>query len=461
MSSKEVARLTLMEASEKIRLKKISPVELVRAYLEAIERVDGRLNSFITVTGDLALEQARAAEKEMMNGRYRGPLHGIPIAVKDIIDTAGVRTTSGSKIMADRIPGEDARVWEQLRGAGCVLIGKTNLHEFARGGTNNNPHYGRCYNPWDTTRTRIPGGSSGGSGAAVAACLCAGALGTDTMGSVRIPASRCGIVGIMPTYDRVSRQGVTPLSWSLDHVGPLAHTVVDAATMLSLMVGLDAPSGGLKPGDLVPPPEVNVKGTRVGLIRGWWDAHCDAEVGAAFRRAMDVLMGLGCEVQEVEFPYMTQIFAAGRVVSICEAATYHERWLKERLEDYGADVRSSILAGFLISARDYIHCLRVRAWGIKEIQELFSRVDVLASPTAREPAPTWEEAEKLDFAVYTGPAAFLGIPALSVPCGFSGYGIPIGLQIMAPHYQDELAIRVARAYEAATDWHRQRPPICG
>jgi len=461
MSNKEIVRWTLMEASEKIRLREISPVELAKAYLEAIERVDGKLNSFITVTGDLALEQARAAEKEILDGRYRGHFHGIPIALKDLINTAGVKTTSGSKVLADKIPEEDAQVWQQLRDAGCVLLGKTNLHEFARGGTNDNPHYGRCYNPWDATRTRIPGGSSGGSGAAAAACLCAGALGTDTMGSVRIPSARCGIVGIKPTYDRVSRQGVTPLSWSLDHVGPMARTVSDAAAMLSVMIDPVAPSGGVMPPEMIPPPEVSVKGIRVGLVQGWWDAHCDEEVGAAFRRALDVLMGLGCEVEEVEFPYLTRIYAAGRVVSICEAATYHERWLRERPEDYGDDVRSSILSGFPISARDYIHCLRVRAWGIKKIRGLFSRVDVLASPTTKDPAPKFEEAEGLDFAIYTGPAAFIGIPAISVPCGFSGYGIPIGLQIMAQHYRDDLAIRVARAYEAATDWHSQRPPICG
>ncbi len=461
MSDKEMVRWTLMEASDKIRLRKISPVELVEAYLEAIQRVDGELNSFITVTGELALEQARAAEREILNGHYRGALHGIPIALKDLIDTVGVRTTSGSKILADRIPSEDAQAWVQLREAGCVLIGKANLHEFARGSTNDNPHHGRCHNPWDPTKTRIPGGSSGGSGAAAAACLCAGALGTDTMGSVRIPAARCGIVGIKATYDRVSRQGVTPLSWSLDHVGPMARTVIDAAIMLSAMVDPAAPSGGIFPKDIVPLPDVSVKGLRVGLINGWWDAYCEEEVGSVFRRTLDVLMELGCEVQEVEFPYLDKIFAAGRVVSICEAASYHEHWIRERFEDYGEDVRNSILAGYLIPARDYIYCLRVRAWGIKKFQELFTKVDVLVSPTTKEPAPKFEEARGREFADYTGPAAFIGLPAVSVPCGFSGYGIPIGLQIMGPQYRDDLAIRVARAYEAATDWNQQRPPICG
>ncbi|MBW2147710.1 MAG: amidase [Deltaproteobacteria bacterium] len=461
MSDKEMVRWTLIEASEKIRSREISPVDLVKAYLEAIERKDSDLNSFITVTGELALEQARAAEREILDGRYRGELHGIPVALKDIIDTAGVRTTSGSKILAHSVPGEDAQVWAQLREAGCVLIGKANLHEFARGSTTDNPHYGRCYNPWDPTKSRIPGGSSGGSGAAAAACLCAGALGTDTMGSVRKPAARCGIVGIKPTYDRVSRQGVTPLSWSLDHVGPMARTVVDAATMLSAMLDPAAPSGGILPKDIIPPQEVSVKGTRVGLVKGWWDAHCDEEVGSVFRRALDALMELGCEVQEVEFPYMDKIFAAGRVVSICEAASFHEHWIRERFEDYGEDVRNSMLAGFLIPARDYIHCLRVRAWGIKKFHELFSRVDVLVSPTTKEPAPKFEETKGVEFAVYTGPAAFIGLPAVSVPCGFSGYGIPIGLQVMAPHYRDDVALRVARAYEAATDWSQQRPPVCG
>lgn len=459
----EMIRWTIMEAAEKIRFRHVSPVELVNAYLSAIERIDTRLKSFITVTGDLAFEQARTAEKEIAGGVYKGPLHGIPVALKDIIETAGVLTTGGSKVLSDNVPATDAKVWQQLRDAGCVLIGKTNQHEFARGSTTDNPHYGRCRNPWDIDGTRIAGGSSGGSGAAVAACLCAGALGTDTLGSVRKPASRCGIVGIKPTYDLVSRVGVIPLSWSLDNVGPMAKTVADAAAMLTSMVD-PLMKDKLAGADPFLSKPFSIKGKRLGLINGWWDARCDAEVRGAFDQAVNVLTDLGAVIQEVEFPHMAQFFAAGRVLAISEATSVHHPWLRQHLDKYGSDVRNAILSGFTVSAKDYLHCLRLRAWGIQQARELFSRIDAIVSPSTVEPAMKIEEvqgAASLDMAFYTAPAAFLGIPAISVPCGFSSYGIPIGLQVMTPHFKDGLAIRIAAAYESATDWHLKRPPICG
>lgn len=459
----EMVRWTIMEAAEKIRSRQVSPVELVNAYLSAIERIDSRLKSFITVTRDLALEQARVAEKEIAGGLYKGPLHGIPVALKDIIDTAGVRTTAGSKFLSDNMPAADAKVWQQLREAGCLLIGKTNLHEFARGSTTDNPHYGRCRNPWDIDGTRIAGGSSGGSGAAVAACLCAGALGTDTLGSVRKPASRCGIVGIKPTYNLVSRVGVIPLSWSLDNVGPMAKTVADAAAMLTWMVDR-VMKDRLAGADPFLSESFSIKGKRLCLIKGWWDACCDAEVYAAFNQAVSLLADLGAVIHEVEFPHMGKFFAAGRVLAISEATAVHNPWLRQHLDEYGSDVRNAILSGFTVSAKDYLHCLRLRAWGVQQIRELFSRIDAVVSPSTVEPAMKIEEvqgAASLDMAFYTAPAAFLGIPAISVPCGFSSYGIPIGLQIMTPHFRDDRAIHIAAAYESATDWHLKRPSICG
>jgi aspartyl-tRNA(Asn)/glutamyl-tRNA(Gln) amidotransferase subunit A len=458
----EMVRWTIMEAADKIRSRSVSPVELTDACLSAIERIDSRLKSFITVTGDLALKQARTAEKEIAGGLYKGPLHGVPIAVKDIIDTAGVRTTGGSKVMADNVPAADARVWQQLREAGGLLIGKTNLHEFARGSTTDNPHYGRCRNPWDIDGSRIAGGSSGGSGAAVAACLCAGALGTDTLGSVRKPSSRCGIVGIKPTYNLVSRAGVIPLSWSLDNVGPMTRTVSDTAAMLSCMVDPSMKERLANAGPFLS-ESFSIKGKRLGLINGWWDARCDVEVRAAFETARDVLSDLGAGIHEVDFPHMARFFAAGRVLAIGEATAVHYARLRRGLKHYGKDVRNALLSGFTVSAKDYLHCLRVRAWGIRQVRELFSRIDAIVCPSTAEPAMKIEEVQgpaSLDMAFYTAPAAFLGIPAISVPCGFSSYGIPIGLQIIAPHFKDDLAIHIAAAYESATDWHRMRPPVC-
>jgi len=459
----EMRDWTIAEASQKLRSRLISPLELVDAHLEAIARIDGDLTAFITVTAENAREQARMAETEIARGRYRGSLHGIPVALKDMIDTAGVRTTAGSKILARNIPGADARSWELLRQAGCILIGKTNQHEFARGSSTNNPHYGRCRNPWDPQGTRIPGGSSGGSAAAVAARLAMAALGTDTLGSVRKPAARCGIVGLKPTYDLVSRRGVIPLSWSLDHVGPMARTVADAATLLDALIEPSDRNRNTIAG-LRNPQGFSARGLKAGLITGWWDACCDTEVAAAFQDAMKVLTALGCEIPEIEFPFMPQLFAAARVTAICEAAAYHQPWLRNKQGQYGSDVRNALLSGHAISAGDYLHCLRVRSWGIKKIQALFTKTDVLISPCTMDPAPKLEELKgpkSLDIAFYTGPANFLGIPAISVPCGFSSYGIPIGLHIMGPHYCDDRVINLARVFEDATQWHRQRRPPVG
>jgi len=456
----EMVRWPISEIAPKISSREVSPVELVQACLDGIGEIDDQLSSFITVTADLAIEQAKQAEKEILSGSYRGALHGIPLALKDIINTAGVRTTAGSRILAENIPAKDAAVWQKLNQSGGVLIGKTNMHEFARGSSTNNPHYGRCRNPWDPQGKRIPGGSSGGSGAAVAACLCAGALGTDTLGSVRKPAADCGIVGIKPTYDLVSRQGVIPLSWSLDHVGPMARTVRDAAILLDHMIDADRDR---LPYGILPTADFRPKGTRIGLINGWWNARCDHEVSAAFQKALAAFNEMGCEIKELDFADMERIFAAGRIVSICEATTYHEPWIREHADAYGDDVRRALIGGFTIPARDYIHCLRVRSWAIDQFKALFAQADVIASPCTMEPAPAFDgiKTEKgLDIAFYTGPANLLGIPALSVPCGFSTDGIPIGLQLMASHYQEGLAINLANAYEAATRWHQCRPPIC-
>jgi len=456
----EMVRWPLSETASKISSRKISPVELVQAYLDGIGAIDDQLSSFITVTADLAIEQAKRAEKEILSGSYRSPLHGIPLALKDIINTAGVRTTAGSRILAENIPAKNAAVWQKLSQAGGILIGKTNMHEFARGSSTNNPHYGRCRNPWDIEGKRIPGGSSGGSGAAVAACLCAGALGTDTLGSVRKPAADCGIVGIKPTYDLVSRRGVIPLSWSLDHVGPMARTVKDAAILLYHM--MDADHAHLRQ-DILPAPDFQPKGIRIGLINDWWNARCDPEVSATFQKALAAFNQMGCEIRELDFADMERVFAAGRIVSICEATTYHEPWIREQADAYGDDVRRAFIGGFTIPARDYIHCLRVRSWAIDKFKALFEQADVIASPCTMEPAPDLDgiKTEKgLDIAFYTGPANLLGIPALSVPCGFSANAIPIGLQLMAPHFHEGLAINLANAYETLTQWHQRRPPIC-
>lgn len=451
--------LTIAEAGRMLRAKEVRSVELAEACIARIEAVEPSLNAFITRTPELALAAARAADTELAAGLDRGPLHGIPIAIKDLCATRGVRTTAGSAILADWVPGHDATVVTKLREAGAVPLGKLNLHEFAYGVTSNNPHYGPVRNPFDTRCH--PGGSSGGSGAAVAAGECFAAIGTDTGGSIRIPAALCGIVGLMPTYGLVSRAGVTPLSWSLDHVGPLARTVEDAARFLNEIAGFDPadPGSARCPGfDAAAELGRDIRGIRVGVPRSQVEG-VQPGVAAAFEAALGVLRHLGALVVDVEIPLLD----AGLRLNIlqAEAAAYHARWLRECPEKYGEDVRALLLWGMTFTAVDYINDLRVRREFTAQVRRVMEAVDVIAMPTC--PAVTCPIDSTADgayrYGALTGPWDHTGQPVISVPCGFGDDGLPTGLSLAARPFEEALLCRVAHAYERATPWHDQHPPI--
>ncbi len=464
MAIQELSSTTLAELSQVIERREASPEDVTRAYLERIESLDGRINSYITVAADEALAEARRASDEIARGQRRGPLHGLPMGLKDLFATKGLRTTAGSKILADWVPDADAHMVSLLRNAGVVVLGKLNMHEWAAGGTTINPHYGPTRNPWDLER--IPGGSSGGSGAAVAAGLCAGALGSDTAGSIRIPASLCGIVGLKPTYGLASLRGVLPLSWSLDHVGPMARTVADCALLLEAMAGADPKdpySAGRQPSPYSDGLQRGVRGLRIGLPRNYFFDNTEPEVEAAVRQAARVLEGEGGRIVEVEVPAVDQTQAIGFPVLIGEAHAYHQNYLKERPDDYGQDVLALLRAGENISSADYINAQRARLDYARRLESVFADVAVLLSPTTIIPAATIESCLKepptMILIQNTAPFNLAGLPALSLPCGFTQGGLPIGLQIAGRRFDEATVLRVGAAYEAATDWWKRTPPL--
>ena len=457
------ADLTIRQAADALGDGSLTSVALTEAVLARVEQTEPAINAYITVTADLARKQAADADADLQAGRDRGPLHGIPFALKDLYDTAGIPTTGGSGFLRDRVPTHDAFVVTKLREAGVVLTGKLNLHEFALGTSSNNPHYGPVRNPWDTAR--VPGGSSGGSAAALVVGSCLGTLGSDTGGSIRIPAALCGVVGLKPTYGRCSRRGVLPLSWSLDHVGPLARTVEDAALILNAIAGHDPddPGSSDEPvDDYTADLGRDLRGLRVGLLRAPLWERCDDEVVAACEAALDVFRDLGATITDVSLPLLRQ---SGRSpVLLAEAAAYHHRWLRERPDDYGDLVRTTLEAASVVPATVYINAQRMRRRVIEETRALLRTVDVLVSPTTAFVAPPIDTDEPgFRLARLTAPYNLSGIPAISVPCGFAqtagGAGLPIGLMIGARHFDEVTLCRVAHAYEQATPFHTQRPPI--
>ena len=465
-----ILELSLVGLSRRVRRKEISPVEIVRKTLERIDRLGSRLNSYITVMGGQAEAEARAAEREIQKGNYRGPLHGLPIAVKDIFDTRGVRTTAGSKILGERVPDHDASVVARLRKAGAVLIGKTNMHEFSYGVTSDNPHYGPVRNPWDPKR--IPGGSSGGSGAAVAASLCAAALGSDTGGSIRIPAAACGVTGLKPTYGRVSRHGVIPFAWSLDHVGPIAKTAEDAAIMLSVLAGRDAKdrrSSRRPVPDYVQALKGPVRGVRLGVPRDFFFEHVDPEVLSAVRAAVQALEGLGARSVPVQLSHFELCAAAAAHITLVEAASYHEPYMRNHMEDYGDDVRLRLYAARNFLATDYVKSQRARALLQQSLTEAFGQADVILTPTLPAfPPPIGEffvrsgdmREHVIDaFIRFNNPFNLTGLPAVSVPCGFGSAGLPVGLQIVGRPFDEAAVLRLAHAYQTQTDWHKKHPAL--
>ena len=469
--SSDLPYLTLAEAAREIAARRLSPVKLTQAVLERAERLNGTLNAYITITADSALHDARDAEAAIARGEYRGPLHGVPIALKDLFPTQGVRTTGGARILADRVPEEDCTVVARLKEAGAVLLGKLNMHELAFGVTSVNPHYGPVRNPWDTER--IAGGSSGGSAAATAAAMCVASLGSDTGGSIRIPACLCGIVGLKPTYGRVSRHGVLPLSWSLDHVGPMARTAEDAALLLGAIAGHDPrdPSSLDTPvPDYAAELSRGVDGLRIGVVGGDLVLALHPEVDAAVAQALEVLEGLGAHlVRDFVVPWVEHASAANTTILSAEAATYHQRDLDARPDDFGRDVYDRLTVGRLLPATAYITAQQARRRVREELAKALEQVDLLALPMVPVPAPRIGEGSvqlggsqvdaRTALTRYTGLFNLAGLPALSVPCGFTADGLPVGFQLAGRPLDEAMVLRAAHAYQQATSWWERRPPL--
>ncbi len=456
----DLTRLSIREAADLIHKKKVSPVELTKACLARIDQFNPSLNAFITITAESALEQAREAEAEVMRGKWRGPLHGVPIALKDLFDTAGVKTTAGSAVFKDRVPTEDAEVLRRLKAAGAVLLGKTNMHEFAFGGSSIVSYFGAVHNPWEPGH--IAGGSSGGSAAALAAGLCYGALGSDTAGSVRLPASHCGIVGLKPTYGLVSIRGVIPLSWSLDHVGPMARTVADTAVLLQAIAGYDekdTTSEQITVPDYSPAFRANVSSMRIGAPREFFFADLDPEIEAAMKPALSVLGMLTAGIRDVALP-ANAMETLRDVVRAAEAYAYHREFVTKTPELYQPVTLKRIRAGADVTTPAYIQARRELAQVRRTAGKWFESVDVLVTPTLPIPPAAISDPHADDIlpAVRnTSPFDVNGWPAISIPCGFTNQGLPMGLQIIGPHRGEAVVFQLAHAYEQATDWHNRRP----
>jgi aspartyl-tRNA(Asn)/glutamyl-tRNA(Gln) amidotransferase subunit A len=474
MSAAELAYLSIEEAAAQIARRALSPVELVRATLERIAALNPRLNAYLTVLAEPALAAAAEAEAAIGRGDYRGPLHGIPVGLKDIVHVAGVRTTGGSRSLGDFVASEDAAVTARLRAAGAIIVGKTHTHELAGGATSVNPFFGPARNPWDPTR--IPGGSSGGSGIAVAAGLAQATIGTDTGGSVRLPAALCGAVGLKATLGRVSRRGVLARSWTMDHVGPLTRRVRDAAIVLGAIAGHDPadPHASRRPvPDYLAACTGDIRGLRVGVLQGpYIEQPLEPQIAAACAEAVGTLERLGARLAPVRLAHIAAAFHAGSIITLAEASSTQDETLRARPGDYGDDLRVAFEVGELISARQYLRALRVRPVVQRELGAALREVDVLVCPTVSilpPPigAPTVRVGdEELDvgngmllLARLTRPFSMAGVPAVAVPCGFAQEGLPISLQIIGRPWDEATILRVGHAYEAATTWHQRRPPL--
>jgi aspartyl-tRNA(Asn)/glutamyl-tRNA(Gln) amidotransferase subunit A len=461
-SADDLAFASITELAPRLAAKEVSPVELTEAMLARIERHDPDLNAYITVTADSARHAARAAEAAIMAGHALGPLHGIPVALKDLYATRGVATTYGSPLFADWVPDFDGAAVERLKRAGAVILGKTNLHELAYGTTSANAHYGPVRNPW--RRDHHPGGSSGGSAAAVAAGLAYAAMGSDTGASIRQPAACCGIVGIKPTFGRVSKFGALPLSWSQDHVGPLTRTVADAALLMQALAGFDPrdPTSVDRPvPDFGADLDKGVRDTRIGVVRGFFFDDCDPEIVGAVDVAIRVLEDQGARIDEIELADMDAAYAAGVITIAVEGAAYHAADLRARPELFSDELRAAFQLGSFYQATDYVQAQRLRRHLIDQVGREMAGFDAVVMPTAPIP-PTPIAANPPGHAMLrprnTMPFNALGLPAISVPCGFTAAGLPIGLQIAGHAFAEAMVLRIARAYEHATDW-RRTPPL--
>jgi aspartyl-tRNA(Asn)/glutamyl-tRNA(Gln) amidotransferase subunit A len=452
---------SISELAPRLGRKEISPVEITQECLNRIAKLNPTLNAFITVMAESALKEAGVAEAEILQGKWRGPLHGVPIALKDLIDTAGVRTTAASELYAQRVPTEDAEVVRRLHSAGAVVLGKNNLHEFAYGASSLISHCGDMHNPWDLGR--ITGGSSGGSAAAVTARLAWAAIGTDTAGSIREPAALCGCVGLKPTYGRVSSRGVIGLSASLDHVGPLAASVEDAAIVLQAIAGYDATdltTADVPVSDYVSATKEGSKSLRVGVPRAYFFDELEPEVASAIDHALRGIETMVAEMREVKLDVSTD-----RSLQAAESYACHAENIVKNSDLYKAETLRRIRTGENVSAAEYIQRRRELEQARRNIHAAFAEVDLLVTPTTPMPAPAIADLRanpealrpaELKLLRNTRPFNVWGLPAISVPCGFTQSGLPIGLQIAGPPWREDLVLRLAHAYEQATAWHKRR-----
>ena len=453
----------IAEAARRIATRDLSPVELTRAVLDRIAATDGVLHAYIAVTAERAMAEARQAEAEIMKDGPRSPLHGVPYALKDIYDTAGIATTGHSARCRGRVPAEDAHSAARLRAAGGVLLGKLATHEFATGGPSWDLPWPPARNPWDAAR--FPGGSSSGAGAAVAAGLAPGAMGSDTGGSIRLPAAFCGTAGIKPTYGRISKRGVLPLSFTLDNAGPLAWTVEDCAILTGITAGhdpLDPASAEVPVPDYRAALDAGVKGLRIGLVRHWYEADRRAsdEAIAAMDAAVDVLRGLGAEVREVALRPLAEYQACMRVTALVESFAIHADWLRSRPQDYGEVFRYRILPGALVSGTDYVQAQRLQRILAQGMLDALRDVDALVTSSTWGEAPVMAEMRaEANFAAppLTNPWNVAQIPALSLCNGFSRAGLPLSMQVAGQPFDEATVFRIGHAYERATPWRARRP----
>ena len=469
--SRTLSDMTLAEASAAVRTRAASSVEMVNACLARIERVQPTLNCFISIEAEEALAAAERADAEIARGTWRGPLHGVPLAHKDMFYRAGRVSTFGSAILRDYVPDYTSTVMARLADAGAVHLGGLNMAEFAAGPVGQNDHFGQVRNPWNTDR--IPGGSSSGSGAAVAARACFGSLGSDTGASCRLPGAMCGVVGLKPTYGLVSRHGALARCWSLDCIGPLARTARDAAMILQAVAGRDendptTARDGVP--DYVAGLEGGVKGLRVGVPVNHLYPDVDPELRPALEAALSVLRDLGCELVDLEMPDPDRMYALTEVIHKCEAAALHDEWIRTRPRDYAISVRARLEAGYFLPATRYIQAQRLRPRVLSEFDEaVFARADVLFTPVTSIPVP-----RIADVAITRSGDAprivetmtrctrwvnYLGLPALSVPCGFTENGLPVGFQLVGRPFDESLLLRLTESYQSATDWHARTPPL--
>ena len=473
MANSDLTRMTISELAPRIQAREISPVELTEAALEQVDRLQPVLNSFITVLHDQARSQAREQEAALMRGEYRGPLHGVPVGIKDNLDTAGIRTTVGSKVLSSQVPAEDALAVARCKEAGAVVLGKENLEEFAAGSTSNNLHYGAVHNPWELDH--IPGGSSGGGGANVAACVTFASLGTDLGGSVRGPANFCGVVGMKQTFGRVSQRGLQVTSFNGDHIGPMTRSVADNALVLQAIAGYDPLDPSTVP---VPVPDFSERlgqglaGLKMGIPLDYYYDFLDPDTEAAVRGAISALEELGAELVDVSLPSM-KYAGALRIPGMADSVVTHEPFLRDSRDDYGPTVLYRTLAGQFILGRDYSKAMKVQRIIKEEYASVLQDVDFLVTPSS--PVPAWRidsETVNIDGTDYpvrgpgsgmtsrcTSPSNATGLPAMSVPFGFSRGGLPIGLQLIGRPFEEPVLYQVAHAYEDVSPSKGRRPGV--